>query len=224
MAKPRRVAAQPRRDAARVRAVLDGLRVLYPDATTELDHRNAFELLVATILSAQCTDERVNQVTPALFARFPDPAALAAAPLAALEQLVKSTGFYHNKAKSLLGMSRGLVERFGAQVPRTMEELVTLPGVARKTANVVLGTAYGLAAGVVVDTHVRRLAQRLGLSREEDPEKIERDLMAVVPRERWIEVAHQLILHGRRVCTARAPACTTCALLRCCPTGQQLVG
>jgi len=223
MAKPRR-AARPRAASARARDLLDGLRALYPEATTELHHRNAFELLVATILSAQCTDERVNQVTPALFARFPTAAALAAARPAELEALVKSTGFYHNKAKSLLGMSQGLVARFGAQVPRTMEELVTLPGVARKTANVVLGTAFGVAAGIVVDTHVRRLAQRLGLSTEEDPEKIERDLMAIVPQPRWIEFAHHLILHGRRVCTARAPACARCALRPGCPTGRKLAG
>jgi endonuclease-3 len=222
MAKTRR-AAGPAAEAARVRGILDGLRALYPDATTELHHRSAFELLAATILSAQCTDERVNQVTPVLFARYPDAAALAAAPAATVEGLVKSTGFYRNKTKSLLGMSQALVARFGAQVPRTMDELLTLPGVARKTANVVLGTAYGLAAGVVVDTHVRRLAQRLGLSTEDDPEKIERDLMALVPPERWIEVGHTLILHGRRVCLARRPACDRCPLRPLCPTGRPAV-
>jgi endonuclease-3 len=203
-----------------VRGLLDGLRALYPAATTELHHHDAFQLLAATILSAQCTDARVNQVTPALFARFPDAAALAAASPTVLEGLIKSTGFYHNKAKSLLGMSRALCERFGGQVPHTMEELVTLPGVARKTANVVLGTAYGVAAGVVVDTHVRRLAQRLGLSTEDDPETIERDLMQLVPPARWIEVGHTLILHGRRVCAARAPACDRCPLRPLCPTGR----
>jgi endonuclease-3 len=213
-------ATAPAADAARVRGILDGLRALYPDPTTELVHRDAFELLCATILSAQCTDVRVNQVTPALFRRFPDAAALAAAAPAVLEGLIKSTGFYHNKAKSLLGMSRALVERFGGQVPRTMAELVTLPGVARKTANVVLGTAFGIAAGVVVDTHVRRLAQRLGLSTADDPETIEQDLMRLVPPARWIEVGHTLILHGRRVCAARAPACDRCALRPLCPTGR----
>jgi len=228
MAKPTAVKARAPRaparpatpSATRVRGILDGLAALYPGATTELGHGNAFQLLVATILSAQCTDERVNKVTPALFARFPDAAALAAAPTAVLEELIRSTGFYHNKAKSLRGMSQGLVERFGGEVPRTMAELLTLPGVARKTANVVLGTAYGIAAGVVVDTHVRRLAQRLGLSAEDDPEKIERDLMAVVPPARWIEIGHTLILHGRRVCAARAPACDRCAIRSRCPTGR----
>ncbi|MBI5478337.1 MAG: endonuclease III [Deltaproteobacteria bacterium] len=211
-------------EAARVRGLLDGLSKLYPDATTALRHAGAFELLAATILSAQCTDERVNRVTPALFARVPDAAALAAAPAPVLEGLIRSTGFYHNKAKSLLGMSQTLVARFKGEVPRTMEELVTLPGVARKTANVVLGTAYGIAAGVVVDTHVRRLAQRLGLSTADDPEKIERDLMALVPRARWIEIGHTLILHGRRVCAARAPACDRCTLRPLCPTGRGAAG
>jgi endonuclease-3 len=222
--RPTRAGRAPAAEAARVGGLLDGLRALYPDPTTELHHRSAFELLVATILSAQCTDERVNKVTPALFARFPDAAALAAATPAVHEGLIKSTGFYRNKAKSLLGMSRALVARFGAQVPRTMDELVTLPGVARKTANVVLGTAYGIAAGVVVDTHVRRLAQRLGLSREDDPETIERDLMKLVPPERWIEIGHTLILHGRRVCAARAPACDRCRLRPLCPTGREAAG
>jgi endonuclease III len=232
MAKPRRATTPrptrarhaPADEADRVRGILDGLRALYPDATTELHHRNAFELLAATILSAQCTDERVNQVTPTLFARFPDAAALAAASPTVLEGMIKSTGFYHNKARSLLGMSQALCARFGAEVPRTMEALVTLPGVARKTANVVLGTAYGIAAGVVVDTHVRRLAQRLGFSTQDDPEKIERDLMQLVPRERWIEISHTLILHGRRLCTARAPACDRCPLRPLCPTGRAAAG
>jgi endonuclease III len=223
MAKTRRPAV-PATEAARVRGVLDGLRALYPDATTALHHADAFGLLVATILSAQCTDERVNRVTPALLARFPDAAALGAASATVVEGLIKSTGFYRNKTKSLIGMSQALVARFGGEVPHTMDELRTLPGVARKTANVVLGTAYGIAAGVVVDTHVRRLAQRLGLTTEVDPEKIERDLVAQVPSARWIEIGHTLIWHGRRVCLARKPACDRCTIRSLCPTGRGAPG
>jgi len=202
----------------RVRAILRELGRLYPKADCELSRRNPFELLCATILSAQCTDERVNQVTPALFERFPDPASMAEAPAPVLEDIIRSTGFYRNKTKSLLGASRMLAERFGGSVPRTMDELLQLPGVARKTANVVLGTAYGIPAGVVVDTHVTRLGARLGLTREKVPEKIERDLMELIPRERWIAFSHQLILHGRRICQARKPKCDVCPLAPHCPS------
>ena len=200
-----------------VASVIRILRKTYPEADCSLDHKSAFELLMATILSAQCTDERVNMVTPALFAKYPGPKELAAAPLPAIEALVRSTGFYKNKALSLKEASREIKERFGGQVPKTMDELLTLRGVARKTANVVLGSAYGIAAGVVVDTHVKRLAFRLGLTRHTDPEKIERDLMKAVPREDWIWFAHALVLHGRAVCGARKPLCGECPLSKVCP-------
>ena len=194
---------------------------MYPEADCELHRDNPFQLLCATILSAQCTDERVNQVTPRLFAECPTPAAMAAAPATVLEELIHSTGFFRNKTKSLLGASRAIVERHAGQVPHTMTELCELPGVARKTANVVLGTAFGLAEGIVVDTHVLRLAQRLALTRSSTPEKIEQDLMAVIPRERWIQVAHQLIWHGRRCCFARRPDCDHCPLVPHCPSAFQ---
>jgi endonuclease-3 len=193
------------------------LHAAYPDATCALHHTNAFQLLVATILSAQCTDVRVNQVTPALFARYPGPREFAAAPLPEVEGAIRSTGFYHNKAKAIVGASRLLVEKFSGQVPRTMEELLELPGVARKTANVVLGNAFGQNQGVVVDTHVARLAVRLGLTRQKEPAKIERDLMAMFPRQDWTMLAHLLIFHGRQVCTARRPACDRCVLNEVCP-------
>jgi endonuclease III len=202
----------------RVKAILRLLDKSYPAADCELHRENAFQLLCATILSAQCTDERVNLVAPALFARFPTPAAMGHAEPAELESLIRSTGFFRNKARNLIGASRALVERWGGEVPRTMDELLQLPGVARKTANVVLGTAYGLAVGVVVDTHVMRLSQRLALTKEATPEKIERDLMQIVPRERWILFSHQLIWHGRRICFARKPACDTCPLAPHCPS------
>ena len=205
--------------AGRVARILNVLADLYPGATTELQYRTPFELLVATILSAQCTDERVNRVTPELFARYPDAAALARARLPDVEAIIRSTGFYKNKACHIVAMSQMLVERFGGTVPHTMEEIVSLPGVARKTANVVLGTAFGIAEGIVVDTHVRRLAERIGLSTAADPETIEQDLMRLIPRERWIEAGHLLILHGRRVCTARKPKCEACAVRTLCPSG-----
>jgi endonuclease-3 len=189
--------------------------------TCALDHRSPFELLVATILSAQCTDERVNQVTPALFARYPTPAAMAKADPADLEDLIRSTGFFRNKARSLLGAAQRLTAAYGGEVPRTMDDLLTLPGVARKTANVVLGTAFGLATGVVVDTHVSRLAGRLGLSAQKDPPKIERDLMALLPEDRWIAFSHQLIWHGRKVCQARTPRCGECTLAPLCPSALE---
>lgn len=201
-----------------MKTILRELDRLYPAANCELNRKNPFELLCATILSAQCTDERVNMVTPALFARFPTPAALAAAPAPVLEDMIRSTGFFRNKAKNLLGAARLLSEKWAGEVPRSMDELLELPGVARKTANVVLGTAYGIASGVVVDTHITRLAGRLGLTRETAPERIERDLMDIIPRERWILFAHQLIWHGRRICHARKPGCDTCPLVPNCPS------
>ncbi len=175
---------------------------------------------MATILSAQSTDKMVNQVTPALFRRYPTAAALAEAEPAELEKMIHSTGFFRQKARSLLGMARMVVADFGGKIPRTMEEIVKLPGVARKTGNVVLGSAYGIASGVVVDTHVRRVAGRLGLTAETDPVKIEVDLMEVVPRERWIDVGHQLIWHGRRICHAARPECTACPIAPLCPSAQ----
>ena len=221
--KPTRAIRKPARSTwppspARVQAILRQLDRLYPAADCELDRKNPFQLLCATILSAQCTDERVNMVTPALFARFPTPAALAEAPRPVLEDMIRSTGFFRNKAKNLLGAARLLAEKWAGAVPRSMDELLELPGVARKTANVVLGTAFGIPAGVVVDTHVTRLAHRLGLTRETTPEKIERDLMHVVPRERWILFSHQLIWHGRRICGARKPDCDICPLVPHCPS------
>jgi len=202
----------------RVRAILDELETLYPGAECELYHKTPFQLLCATILSAQCTDERVNKVTPPLFARFPDAHAMAKAPVPVLEEMVKTTGFFRQKTKSLLGTSRILVDQHGGEVPRDAEQLRKLPGVARKTANVVMGTAFGEPSGVVVDTHVQRLALRLALTRNLTPEKIEQDLMLVVPQDEWIAFAHKLILHGRRVCFARKPDCERCPLVPHCPS------
>jgi endonuclease-3 len=214
--RPRRGPWPP--DPVRVRSIVDGLEELYPDVDCELDRENAFQLLCATILSAQTTDARVNQVTPELFRRYPTPAAMAKAPLPALEKIIRSTGFYRQKAKSLKGTATALVERFGGEIPKTIAELTTLPGVARKTANVVLGTAFGIAEGVVVDTHIQRLSMRLGLTRAAEPKDIEQDLMKVLPRENWIRVGHQLIWHGRRVCFARKPNCGGCTLAPFCPS------
>jgi endonuclease-3 len=205
-------------DPARVRSILEALEDLYPEVQCELDHDNAFQLICATILSAQCTDERVNKVTPELFRLYPTPAALARAPLPTLEKVIRSTGFYKQKAKSLKGTAAGIVDRFGGQVPRTLAELTTLPGVARKTANVVLGTAYGLAEGVVVDTHIQRLSMRLALTRSTDPKGIEQDLMKALPHDSWVRAGHQLIWHGRRVCFARKPNCAGCTLAPFCPS------
>ena len=202
----------------RTEEIIRRLRIEHPDAHCALDHRNAYELLVATILSAQCTDERVNQVTPALFAKHPDARSLAAEEQETLELLIKPTGFFRNKAKSLLGMARAVVERHGGEVPKTMEELHDLPGVGRKTANVVLGNAFGIDEGIVVDTHVRRVSQRLGLTKQDDPEKIEQELMELVPREDWTDFSHLLIFHGRRICEARKPKHDQCALCELCPT------
>lgn len=203
--------------AADTAALLRTLRKAYPEACCSLDHRSPFELLMATILSAQCTDERVNMVTPALFKKYPGPAEMAKAPLPDLERLVHSTGFYKNKALSLKEASAAIVRDFGGEVPKTMEQLLTLRGVARKTANVVLGSAYGIAAGVVVDTHVKRLAFRLGLTKETDPGRIEQDLMKAVPQKDWIWFAHALVLHGRAVCDARKPLCGKCPAEKLCP-------
>jgi endonuclease III len=213
--KPRK---PPRRFVPDVPALLAALREAYPEAECALRHGSAFELLAATILSAQCTDARVNLVTPELFRLWPGPAELARAPQPAVESVVRSTGFFRNKAKSLRGMAAAIRDRHGGEVPRTMEELTELPGVARKTANVVLGTAFGLSEGVVVDTHVGRIARRLGLTREQDPVKVERDLQALLPRAEWTAFSHRLIHHGRRVCTARSPRCAACPLGGLCPS------
>jgi len=194
------------------------LLATWPSAHCELDHANALQLAVATILSAQCTDKRVNVVTPALFARFPDAAALAAADTAELEGIIRSTGFYRNKAKSIIGMATALVERHGGQVPRTMAELVLLPGIGRKTANVILGNAFGINEGIVVDTHVARLSARLGLTRQTDPVKIETALMPLFARESWTMLSHLVIWHGRRVCDAKKPRCEACVLRDICPS------
>jgi len=204
----------------RIGELLQRLTAAYPDATCALEHRNAFELLVATILSAQCTDERVNKVTPVLFARFPTPVAMAGADRTELEELIRSTGFYRNKAKNIQEAAQRIVTTYHGDVPATMADLLTLPGVARKTANVVLGTAYQIADGVVVDTHVKRLSNRLGLTQQEDPEKIERDLMALVPGAEWVNFSMRLILHGRQVCDARKPKCAVCTLRSLCPSAQ----
>ena len=201
---------------ARIAGILRRLNEMYPDATCALVHRNPWELLVATILSAQCTDKRVNLVTPGLFAKYPTPRDFAAVKPEVLAEDIRSTGFFNNKAKSIVGAAKKVVGDFGGKVPRTIEEMLTIPGAARKTANVVLGTAYGIASGVVVDTHVQRISARLDLTKETDPVKIERDLMKIVPRERWILFSHQLILHGRALCVARAPKCGECRLNSLC--------
>jgi endonuclease III len=209
-------------DTQRVAAILRVLDELYPDAHCELDFASPFQLLVATILSAQCTDKRVNLVTPVLFARFPDAESMALADPRELEKIIQSTGFFRNKAKSILGASRLICEDFDGQVPREMEQLLTLPGVARKTANVVLGSAFGQNVGVVVDTHISRLSQRLKLTRQTEPVKIERDLMEKLPQASWTKVGHQLIWHGRRVCFARSPNCAGCALQPHCPSAGKV--
>ena len=207
-----------RSEAAPISEVIPRLKREYPDARTELDWRDPLELLVATILSAQTTDVRVNQVTRGLFEKYRAAEDYAAADPAQLEEEIRPTGFYRNKARALQGMARALLERHGGEVPRTMAELVALPGVGRKTANVVLGNAFGVDEGIVVDTHVRRVSTRLGLTEEGDPEKIERDLMRVVPGEDWTIFSHLLIFHGRRVCKARKPDCPNCVLNDPCPS------
>ena len=200
----------------RVAAILKGLDEAYPDAVCALDHKTPWELLVATILSAQTTDVRVNLVTPELFRRFPTPAAMAKAKLSDLEELVRTTGFYRNKAKSIQGAAKTITENFGGQVPQTLAELITVPGAARKTANVVLGVSFGKAEGVVVDTHVFRISRRLGLAKGDTPQKVEQELMKVLPEDHWIRFSHQVIHHGRQVCIARNPKCKQCNLETLC--------
>ncbi len=209
-------------DPARIAAIVDGLEKLYPEAHCELDFATPFQLLIATILSAQTTDVRVNMVTPKLFAKYGTPAKLAAADPREIEEIIKSTGFFRNKAKNILGAARVIMEDFDGAVPQTMDELLTLPGVARKTANVVIGSAYGKNEGFVVDTHVMRLSQRLGLTHHAEPPKIEQDLMEKLPRDQWTRLGHQLIWHGRRVCFARKPNCAGCALQPYCPSAGKV--
>jgi len=218
-AKKRAPAAKPKVDYTspeRLNRIFAALDQLFPQAQCALRHEDAFQLLVATILSAQCTDKRVNQVTPELFRKYPNPQDFAALHQEALEREVRSTGFFRNKAKNIIAASKKIVADFGGQVPRTMEEMLTLPGVARKTANVVLGTAYGLPTGVVVDTHVFRIARRLKLSKQKTPEKVEQDLLKLVPQDRWINFGHQMIWFGRKLCVARKPLCTECPVQAVC--------
>jgi len=217
-AKPK-TPARPKTKAARearVREILKDLDEMYPNVTCALLHNSPWELLVATILSAQCTDKRVNEVTPGLFAKYPTPQDFAAARQETLANDIRSTGFFNNKAKSVIGAAKKVVHEFGGVVPKTMEELVTVPGAARKTANVVLGTAYGIAAGVVVDTHVHRVSRRLDLTKHDDPVKIEQDLMKAIPQNKWILFSHQIIHHGRALCVARKPKCAECKLNPIC--------
>ena len=197
---------------ARVDHILRGLDQMYPNVTCALHHGSAWELLVATILSAQCTDKRVNEVTPGLFAKYPTPRDFAAVRPEVLAQDIRSTGFFNNKAKSIVGAAQKVLRDFGGEVPKTMEEMLSIHGAARKTANVVLGTAYGIAVGVVVDTHVQRVSRRLDLTKQTDPVKIEQDLMKIVPQDRWILFSHQIIHHGRALCQARKPRCAECLL------------
>ena len=210
------IVAKKKLSKQKVGEVIDILRGVYPGATCELVHTNPFELLTAVILSAQTTDKRINMTTPALFAKYPTAEALAKADQADVEGLIKSSGFYRAKAKAIIGMARALVERHGGQVPRTLEELVELPGAARKTANVVLGTAFRIATGFVVDTHVQRLSQLIGFTDHNDVKHIERDMMTIVPQDDWVDFSHMLILHGRRVCIARKPMCDDCAINKLC--------
>jgi len=209
-----------RPDPERVKAILQALDREYPQAACSLRHKNPFQLLIATILSAQCTDERVNIVTRELFKVAPTPKKLAALPREKVEDLIRSTGFFRNKARSIQEAARMIVEEYGGRVPDEMEDLLRLPGVARKTANVVLGTAYGKAEGIVVDTHVKRIARLLGLTHHTDPNKIEQDLMRIIPRDHWISFTHQIIEHGRKVCIARRPRCAECVLAPHCPSAS----
>jgi endonuclease-3 len=215
-----RLSPKARADVLRARALEIQRRLLaaYPDAHCALDYRNAYELAVATILSAQCTDVRVNLVTPELFKRWPTPQALAKARLSEIERVIKSTGFFRNKAKSLSGLAKRLIERHGGEVPAEMDALVELPGIGRKTANVVLGNAFGMNEGVVVDTHVLRVSHRLGLTRHTDPIRVERALMPLFPRESWAMLSHLMIAHGRAICVARKPRCAECPLSDICPS------
>jgi endonuclease III len=231
IAKPKKLRTTPARNAAPRRIaknalgpyaleVFSRLKRAYPDARTELDYQTPLQLVIATILSAQCTDKRVNMVTPLLFRTFPTATALADAPREQLEEIIKSTGFFRNKTKSLIGLGKALVERHNGEVPDSMDALVKLPGVGRKTANVILGNAFGKNEGIVVDTHVARLSHRLGFTRETDPVKIEQDLMRLFPREDWTLLAHLLIFHGRRACVARSPKCEICVVNDICPSSR----
>ena len=229
LAKPAKSASKskdtfnPKRDLApdRVAEILKRLAATYPNAECALHHRNAWELLVATILSAQCTDVRVNMVTPELFRQFPTPKAMTEASQPAIEELIRSTGFYRNKAKSILGAAKKITNEFGGKVPRTLAELTTVPGAARKTANVVLGVAYGLAEGIVVDTHVLRISRRLHLTQATEPKKVEQDLVKIIPKDHWIAYSHEIIHHGRQICIARKPKCADCTLEAICTSGDK---
>lgn len=220
---PRNIALGRGANPARVKAILERLDEAYPDATCALVHQNPFQLLISTILSAQCTDVTVNEVTKTLYKKYPTVEALANANPAELEMDIRPTGFFRNKTKSIMGASQKIISEFHGEVPKTMDELLTLPGVARKTGNVVLGTAFGIAVGVVVDTHVQRLSGRLDLTKNEDPKKIEQDLMKVIPQNKWILFSHQLIWHGRRVCVARKPRCIECNLESICYSKDKTV-
>jgi endonuclease-3 len=227
LAERKPVGRQPRTKAERqerLDRILQVLQALYPQPKCALDHGNPFQLLVATILSAQCTDERVNMVTPALFRAYPTVKDMAAANLEDVAQIIRSTGFFNNKAKNIVGAAQAILDRFGGEVPKTMEELLTIPGAARKTANVVAGSGFGIPTGVVVDTHVQRIARRLGLTQETNPVKIEQDLMRQLPQEKWIDFSHQIILHGRATCTARKPKCSECPLDSLCFAADKFYG
>jgi endonuclease III len=206
----------PKQIKQRVRKIREGLAKLYPDAHCALHHANALELLVATILSAQCTDERVNKVTPALFKKYPDPKAFAESKQADLEEMIRSTGFFRNKATNIRACCKAIVEQHGGEVPRSMEDLVPLPGIGRKTANVILGNAFGIP-GIPVDTHVGRLSRRMGLTENEDPVKVEYDLMTLIPKDEWTMFGHRMIFHGRQICQSRKPKCNECILNKVCP-------
>lgn len=210
-----------KKEAARIREILERLSDYYPDASCALRHEDPYQLLVATILSAQCTDVRVNKVTPALFKEYPTPGAMARADRKELQEIIRSTGFFRNKSKNLIAAAKKISREHLGEVPDSMEELLELPGVARKTANVVLGTAFEIADGIVVDTHVKRVSNRLSLTQQKDPGKIEKDLMLKIPKEEWIDFSHRLIHHGRRICQARKPKCEECFLLDLCPYGQE---
>ncbi len=219
--RPSAAARNQARSPKRIEEILDLLAAAYPNAECALIHKDAWQLLVATILSAQCTDARVNIVTPVLFKRFPTPADLAAAPIDEIKEIIRTTGFYNNKAKSIQGAAKKIIADFNGKVPRKMEELLTVPGAARKTANVVLGVAYKLAVGVVVDTHVLRLSRRLELTSETTPEKVEQDLMQIIPQDHWIAFSHELIHHGRNICIARKPRCVDCTLEKVCNSSDK---
>ena len=220
---PKKRAARTKKPLAkeRVAAILDALAKAYPAVVCALNHTSAWELTVATILSAQCTDVRINLITPALFRAFPTPQAMSLATLPELEDLIRSATFFHNKAKSIQGAGRVVVEEFGGKVPETMEEILRLPGVARKTGNVVLGSWYGIASGIVVDTHVLRLSRRLELTTHDEPVKVEKDLSKIIPQKRWIAFSHELIHHGRQICVARTPRCADCTLETLCNSGDK---